>query len=57
MNDFTRGMQFGLQMAVEEERNLQKSAAFFLSYEEYKGYKKGVLEYKKKLEELRDAEV
>lgn len=54
MNEFERGMQVGLQMAIDLEQELRKSPAFFLRYEDYKAYKEGILEYKAKLEELRD---
>ena len=55
MNDFERGMQVGLQMAVELEMQMRKSMAHFVTVEEWKGYKNGVLSYKARIEQLIDA--
>jgi len=54
MNEFRRGMQVGLQMAVEASEYLEKSPAFFVSIKEWEAYKMGVEDYKKRLEEVRD---
>lgn len=57
MNDFARGMQFGLKLAEELEASLRKSPAHFLYYHEWEGYKKGVTDYKKAIRDLLEAEV
>ena len=55
MNDFTRGLQAGLKMAIVESNHLAKSPAFFADYEHWKVYKKAIKDYRKKLEELYEA--
>ena len=55
MDDFQRGMQAALQLAVEVEKELAKSMAHFVTVKEWSAYKRGVEDYKKKLEDLRDA--
>ena len=54
MNDYQRGIHFGLQLAVEKHLELAKSMAHFVTVEEWKGYKRGVEEYRDKLKVLRD---
>ena len=55
MKDFTRGIQIGLQFAIELEKELAKSPAFFADYENWKAYKAGVEDYRDKIQELHDA--
>jgi len=54
MNDYQRGMQFGLHLAIETHRELAKSMAHFVTIDEWKGYKSGVEDYRDKLKVLRD---
>ena len=55
MNDFSRGMEVGLQLAVDSSEELKLSMEHFSTADEFKAYCKGVEDYKKKLEEVRDA--
>ena len=55
MNDFDRGIQFGLMLAIEiEQEPYDKCELFFKSPRCWRAYKSGVLDYRDKIQELYD---